>query len=201
MDSTGSMGRSNSVWTPDLKMQRCREVITAILAFLLVSSTLLLTYLTFDMVGEGDRMRDAMGVLSLMFGLAGVVVGYYFGRVPGDARAVQAQQAHDSAMATTHTAMEQVGATTHTAMEQVSAANSGVADAMREAGAASYAVRQMAGKAQQIQASLHQNLAEADITMHHLAVDPLSEEELERLRRIVLLLEQEIAELYEMAAR
>ena len=36
-------------------------------------------------------MQDAITVLTLLFGLAGVVVGYYFGRVPAEARAVEAQ--------------------------------------------------------------------------------------------------------------
>jgi preprotein translocase subunit SecG len=183
MDSTGSMGQSKSDWTPELRLQRFKERVTAILAFLLVMSTLLLTYLAFGMVGEDNRMRDAMGVLSLMFGLAGVVVGYYFGRVPGDARAVQAQQTTDSAM------------------KQVSSANSEMAKAMHEVGAANNTVRQMAGKAQQIQGHLSQNLAESEITLDKLAVGPPSEKDIERLRRIILLLEQEIAELQGMAAR
>jgi hypothetical protein len=42
----------------------------------------------------------------LMLGLAGVVVGYYFGRVPADARAAQAQDQANAATAQT----EQVNA-------------------------------------------------------------------------------------------
>jgi multisubunit Na+/H+ antiporter MnhB subunit len=68
------------------RMQGLKEWVTALLAFLLIASTMVLTYLTFGMVGKEGQMKDAMGVLSLLFGLAGVVVGYYFGRVPGDAR-------------------------------------------------------------------------------------------------------------------
>jgi predicted MFS family arabinose efflux permease len=98
MEATGSARRSD--WTPELRMQRSKERITAVLAFLLVASTMVLTYLTFSMAGQDGKMKDAMGVLSLLFGLAGVVVGYYFGRVPGDARAVESHQTTQMAMNT-----------------------------------------------------------------------------------------------------
>jgi len=36
-------------------------------------------------------MEDAKALLAVMSGLSGVVVGYYFGRVPGEAHASRAQ--------------------------------------------------------------------------------------------------------------
>jgi hypothetical protein len=69
-----------------------REIVAAILGIAIVTFTLALTGLAFSMAGEGARMRDAITVLTLLFGLAGVVVGYYFGRVPAEARAVEAQK-------------------------------------------------------------------------------------------------------------
>jgi hypothetical protein len=54
--------------------------------------------LAFSMAGEETQMRDAMPVLTLLFGLAGVVVGYYFGRVPAEKRADTATNAMDLAM-------------------------------------------------------------------------------------------------------
>lgn len=68
-----------------------REAVTAFLGIAIVLFTLALTGLAFSMAGEGPRMQDAITVLTLLFGLAGVVVGYYFGRVPAEARAVEAQ--------------------------------------------------------------------------------------------------------------
>jgi hypothetical protein len=78
-------------------MQDMREIVTAILGIAIVLFTLALTGLAFSMAGEGPRMRDAITVLTLLFGLAGVVVGYYFGRVPAEARAVEAQARADVA--------------------------------------------------------------------------------------------------------
>ena len=37
-------------------------------------------------------MEDAKDILLLLIGLAGVVIDYYFGRVPADARTTQAQK-------------------------------------------------------------------------------------------------------------
>jgi hypothetical protein len=63
-------------------MNFMREVVAAVLRIAIVIFTLAMTGLAFSMAGEGARMRDAITVLTLLFGLAGVVVGYYFGRVP-----------------------------------------------------------------------------------------------------------------------
>ena len=43
-------------------------------------------------------MQDAMRVLTLLFGLSGVVVGYYFGRVPAEKRADTANEVKDQAI-------------------------------------------------------------------------------------------------------
>lgn len=72
-------------------MQDIREIVTAILGIAIVIFTLALTGLAFSMAGEGPRMQDAITVLTLLFGLSGVVVGYYFGRLPAEAHAVEAQ--------------------------------------------------------------------------------------------------------------
>jgi hypothetical protein len=74
------------------------EIVTGILAIAIVAFTLAMAGLAFSMAGEETRMRDAMPVLTLLFGLAGVVVGYYFGRVPAEKRADTATNAMDLAM-------------------------------------------------------------------------------------------------------
>jgi hypothetical protein len=63
-------------------MQGFKEAVTATLGFVLVVSTIILAYRAFGRAGQEEQMRDAMGILTLLFGLAGVVVGYYFGRFP-----------------------------------------------------------------------------------------------------------------------
>jgi hypothetical protein len=79
------------------KMYDTQEIVTAILGIAIVAFTLALTGFAFSMAGEGARMRDAITVLTLLFGLAGVVVGYYFGRVPAEKRANTATDAMDLA--------------------------------------------------------------------------------------------------------
>jgi hypothetical protein len=69
------------------------ENVTAILGITIVGFTLAVTGLAFSMAGEGPRMQDAITVLNIVFGLAGVVVGYYFGLMPGDKRAGTATEA------------------------------------------------------------------------------------------------------------
>jgi hypothetical protein len=74
-------------------MYDIKEIVTGILAIAIVLFTLAMTGVAFSMAGEGARMRDAITVLTLLFGLAGVVVGYYFGRVPAEKRADTATDA------------------------------------------------------------------------------------------------------------
>jgi hypothetical protein len=89
---------SPRVGKPKRKMHNIQEIVTAILGIAIVTFTLALTGIAFSMAGEGARMRDAITVLTLLFGLAGVVVGYYFGRVPAEKRADTATDAMDLAM-------------------------------------------------------------------------------------------------------
>jgi hypothetical protein len=85
--------RSSTGGTPKQKMPDTQEIVTAILGITIVAFTLTLTGIAFSMAGEGTRMRDAITVLTLLFGLAGVVVGYYFGRIPAEKRANTATEA------------------------------------------------------------------------------------------------------------
>lgn len=81
-------------------MQAFKEIVTAVLGVILVGWTLSLAQRTFTYVGDPAKVADAKDVLMLALGLAGVVVGYYFGRVPADMHATQAQQQANAA--TTH---------------------------------------------------------------------------------------------------
>lgn len=79
-------------WSPEMIMQLVKEAVTAILAIMLLWSTLNMAEKSLIYVGDTQKMSDAKDVLLLLMGLAGVVLGYYFGRIPADARAAQAQQ-------------------------------------------------------------------------------------------------------------
>ena len=85
MMSDGSDGK----WTPDQRMQLLKEGVAAILAILLVVFTVIIASRAFAMAGDEQRMADAQEVLTVLVGLSGVVLGYYFGRAPADARAAQ----------------------------------------------------------------------------------------------------------------
>jgi hypothetical protein len=75
-----------------VRLQWLKEVVTAVLGIGIVAYTLYWTGRAFAMAGDPTRMADAKDLLTFLSGFAGVVVGYYFGRVPADARTVQAQQ-------------------------------------------------------------------------------------------------------------
>ena len=72
--------------------QWLKEGVTALLGIGIVGYTLYWTGRAFAMAGDPTRMADAKDLLTFLSGFAGVVVGYYFGRVPADARTAQAQQ-------------------------------------------------------------------------------------------------------------
>lgn len=88
-----------SVWTPELKLQAFKEAITGILGITLIAYTLFVAYRTLAFVGDQMRMAQAKDVLTLLIGLAGVVLGYYFGRIPADARAAEATDKAAGALA------------------------------------------------------------------------------------------------------
>lgn len=118
-------------------MLNIREIVTAILGIAIVAFTLALTGLAFSMAGDGPRMRDAITVLTLLFGLAGVVVGYYFGRMPAEARAVEAQKRADTAsdaMDTASKAMDAANQDKRAIISQAAAIHDGMEDKMDKAG-------------------------------------------------------------------
>ncbi|MGZ8978790.1 MAG: hypothetical protein ACXW22_15310 [Allosphingosinicella sp.] len=104
-----------SRWTPELILQAVKEVVTAALGLFIVSFTLAMAYKVFTYVGENEKISDAKDVLMLVLGLSGVVIGYYFGRVPADARAAQAQGQAEAA----NVRVEKLGAAAQATSDQV----------------------------------------------------------------------------------
>jgi hypothetical protein len=103
-----------AVW--DKRMLVGRELITNILGALVVLVTLVIAIVTIFSVGNASTYAAAKDVLLFMNGLVGVVLGYYFGRVPGDARADKAESeakkansGRDQVVATVRTVLESSG--------------------------------------------------------------------------------------------
>ena len=99
MEPDAQQAERKSLWTPEVIIQAFKEGITALLGVAVVGYTLILAGQTLSLVGQPEELSQAKDVLLLVLGLAGVVVGYYFGRVPADARASQAQQQANEATA------------------------------------------------------------------------------------------------------
>ena len=115
MANENEAGKVKTTWTPEQKIQGFKELVTAILGVLVLACTLFLAGWTFRYVGEPSKITNAKDILQILLGVAGVVVGYYFGRVPADARAAQAQEQANAVTAQT----EQVSAQTQAAADRV----------------------------------------------------------------------------------
>src|SRR5262245_23075893 len=90
--------KNRSPWTPEQKLQALKEAVTAAIGLLLVLFTLFVAYRAFGFAGTAE-MADAKDILQVTIGLAGVVLGYYFGRAPADARSTQALEQANAATA------------------------------------------------------------------------------------------------------
>lgn len=71
------------------------------MAILIVGYTMVVVHSNLDLIGDAQKISGAKDILLLLLGLAGVVMGYYFGRVPADAQATQAQKQATAATART----------------------------------------------------------------------------------------------------
>jgi hypothetical protein len=93
-----------------------RELVTNVLGALVVLVALVIAIVTIFSVNNASTFAAAKDVLLFMNGLVGVVLGYYFGRVPGDARADKAESEakkansrRDQVVATVKTVLESSG--------------------------------------------------------------------------------------------
>src|SRR5260370_25179286 len=76
------------------------EIVCAAMGLLLIAYTVYMVNNVLGMVGNTPKLNDAKDLLLLLLSLTGVVLGYYFGRVPADARASQALK--QATVATAH---------------------------------------------------------------------------------------------------
>jgi hypothetical protein len=78
-----------AIW--DKQLATGKEVVTGCLGVLIVLVTLLVALIAIVFAGNADARSAAKDVLLVLTGLVGVVLGYYFGRVPGEVRADKAE--------------------------------------------------------------------------------------------------------------
>ena len=71
-----------------------KEVVTALLAFIIVLATVVLLWLSLYPI---VNLENAKGIFSILGGWVGVVIGYYFGRVPAEKGADKANEVADVA--------------------------------------------------------------------------------------------------------
>jgi hypothetical protein len=88
-----------SQWTPEQRMSLYKEIVTALFGLIIIGFTSWLAVQTLLYAGNTNKITDAKDILTVMMGLAGTVIGYYFGRVPGDARAAEAGRQANAAAA------------------------------------------------------------------------------------------------------
>jgi hypothetical protein len=91
--------RAPRSWTPDVVMLAGKEVITAIIALVIIGSTIALMARSFGLIGNASHITQAKDLIGIMLGLVGTVIGYYFGRVPAEAQATSATARADQATA------------------------------------------------------------------------------------------------------
>lgn len=78
-----------AIW--DKQIATWKEILTGVLGILIVLATLITVIFTIASVNNQTAFSAAKDVLLFMNGLVGVVLGYYFGRVPADVRADKAE--------------------------------------------------------------------------------------------------------------
>ena len=78
-----------AIW--DKQLATGKEVVTGCLGVMIVLVTLLVALIAIVFAGNAEARSAAKDVLLVLTGLVGVVLGYYFGRMPGEVRADKAE--------------------------------------------------------------------------------------------------------------
>ncbi len=78
-----------AIW--DKQLATGKEIVTGCLGVMIVLVTLLVALIAILFAGNANTQSAAKDVLLVLTGLVGVVLGYYFGRVPGEVRADKAE--------------------------------------------------------------------------------------------------------------
>ena len=78
-----------AIW--DKQLATGKEIVTGCMGILIILVTLLVAIIAILSVSNAETRAAAKDVLLFLNGLVGVVLGYYFGRVPGEVRADKAE--------------------------------------------------------------------------------------------------------------
>jgi flagellar biosynthesis GTPase FlhF len=119
----------------DVAMRRLREYVSALIALLIILSTLVMMIQAFNHLGTPDEFARVKDLLLFINPLLGVVIGYYFNKVTSEARAETAETTAKSAMANAQQASEARNAAEAEAKEAKSEAKE-VKTALKEVGQA-----------------------------------------------------------------
>ncbi len=106
-----------AVW--DKKTAIGKEILTGCIGLMIVGMTLFVALIAVLSARNATVFAAAKDVLIVLTGLVGVVLGYYFGRMPADARAEQAQSEANAAQS----ALDTTKATIQTILEEPVAAD------------------------------------------------------------------------------
>jgi hypothetical protein len=93
-----------------------KEMLTGLIGLAIVLVTLVIAIITINSVSNLNTYNAGKDILLFMNGLVGVVLGYYFGRVPADARADKAESETKAA----NSSRSQVLATVRTVLDESS---------------------------------------------------------------------------------
>ncbi len=96
-----------AIW--DKRIATGKEILTGVLGTLIVLVTLIVVLITIASVNNQISFSAGKDVLLFMNGLVGVVLGYYFGRVPADVRAEKAESETRSANRSRDRVLSKVG--------------------------------------------------------------------------------------------
>jgi hypothetical protein len=81
-----------------IALQWTREIITAVIAAVIVGGTIWIAYRAVSSVGTQTEAAAIKDLLTIMLGPLGVVIGYYFGKVPAESQAAEATRRADAAI-------------------------------------------------------------------------------------------------------
>jgi hypothetical protein len=81
-----------------------KEVVTALLAFIIVVSVMVLLWLS---LYPTVNLENAKGIFAILGGWVGVIIGYYFGRVPAEKGTDKANEVADTARTQRDAAVEE----------------------------------------------------------------------------------------------
>jgi hypothetical protein len=103
-----------AIW--DKRIATGKEVLTGFLGTLIVLVTLIVVIITIASVNNPAAFSSGKDLLLFMNGLVGVVLGYYFGRVPADVRADKAE----SETRTANRSRDQIQSAVRTVLDEAS---------------------------------------------------------------------------------